>query len=126
MGTAEPALHALNENELHNLQRQIQRRLDFLAANPGGAVGTYSVEKGIGSRPMSPEEILTKIFSYHDDPRKIPNYVAIRTAAKHFAEVILQNLPSCPDRTRALIAVKDSVMLANAAIALDGLSFDSL
>jgi len=69
---------------------------------------------------MTTEERLAKIFTYHDDPRKIPNYVAIRTAAKHLAEVIMQNSPMSADQTTALRCVREASLWANAAIALDG------
>ena len=74
-------------------------------------------------RPMSDAELLTHIFTYHDDPNKVPNYTAIRTAGKHFAEVVLQNVKPCADRTEALRMVRLAVLWANAALALDGVSF---
>lgn len=113
-------------HELEKLRDDVLRELIDRNPHNGQAQSkTFAYTNKI-PQPMSPEEVLTKIFSYHDDPRKIPNYIAIRTAAKHFAEVILQNAPGCADRTRALNMVRDSVMLANAAVALDGVSFNSI
>jgi len=74
-------------------------------------------------RLMTTEERLADIFQYHDDPAKIPNYTAIRSAAKHLAEVIVQNSPPSADQTTAIRCVREAVMWANAAIALDGRSF---
>lgn len=71
-------------------------------------------------REATQNEKLEFIFSYHDDARKIPNYVAVRTAAKHLAEVILQNAPPSADRSTAIRSVREAVLWANAAIALDG------
>lgn len=75
------------------------------------------------ARPMTTEERLNHIFKYQDDPRKIPNYIAIRTAAKHLAEVITQNSPTSVDQTTAIRCVREAVMWANAAVALDGINF---
>ena len=72
----------------------------------------------IGYRSI--DEILADLFSYHDDPRKVPNYVAIRTAAKNLVTVILQNAPDSADRTYAIRCVREAVLWANAAVALDG------
>ena len=72
------------------------------------------------AREMTVEERLAKIFTYHDDPRKVPNYTAIRSAARHFAEVIMQNSPVSADQSTALRCVREACLWANAAIALDG------
>ena len=64
---------------------------------------------------------LDAIFTYHDDPAAVPKYEAIRAAAKAFAVVIIDNAPECADRSVALRGVREVVMNANAAIALQGL-----
>jgi hypothetical protein len=69
--------------------------------------------------PKPPIDI-EKIFTYHDDPAKIPRYQAIRHAAADFAHVILENTPQCADQTAAIRKIREAVMTANAAIALDG------
>lgn len=61
---------------------------------------------------------LDDIFSYHDDPQRVPHYQAVRAAAKQLAETILVNCPSCADTSTALRRVREAVMNANAAIAL--------
>jgi hypothetical protein len=65
-------------------------------------------------------EDLDAIFTYHDDPKKVPHYLNVRAAAKNLARVILENTPASPDQTVAIRKVREAVMTANAAIALDG------
>ena len=75
------------------------------------------------SRPASSEEILAELFKYHAPTDvTIPKYAAINQAAKNFAEVVLQNCPSCADRSAAIRLIRDARMTANAAVALNGLS----
>lgn len=70
------------------------------------------------NRP-SPAEI-DNIFSYHapkgDQPQR---YDQIRSAAKTFAHVLVQNTPCSADQTAALRKLRECVMTANAAIALE-------
>ena len=57
-------------------------------------------------------------FMYHSpNVDQIPKYQAIREAAKHLAEVIVNNTPSCADQTAAIRLVREASMTANAAIA---------
>jgi hypothetical protein len=82
--------------------------------------------RGAGPRgyaPMSNQELLDWMFTLHDDPSKSPRYIAIRTAAKHFAEIVLNNVEPCADRSEALRMLRLVVMWANAALALDGVTF---
>jgi hypothetical protein len=64
---------------------------------------------------------INNVFSYHapkgDQPQK---YEAIRAAAKAFAQVIVDNTPACADQTAAIRKLREAVMTANAAIALEG------
>ena len=68
---------------------------------------------------MDPKDI-DNTFSYHapsgDQPAR---YEAIRAAAKAFALVLVQNTPKCADQTAAIRKLRESVMTANAAIALE-------
>jgi alkanesulfonate monooxygenase SsuD/methylene tetrahydromethanopterin reductase-like flavin-dependent oxidoreductase (luciferase family) len=61
------------------------------------------------------------VFTYHppntEDQEK---YKRIRAAAKALAQTIMEDCPSCADRTTALREVRAAVMWANASIALDG------
>lgn len=66
-------------------------------------------------------EDLADIFSYHKPQAgDAERYELIRSAALRFAEVILDNTPACPDQTVAIRKVREAVMTANAAVALQG------
>jgi citrate lyase beta subunit len=74
---------------------------------------------------ITPEQIdvLNHVFSYHAPTEEQKHqYEVIRTAAKAFAAVIIENTPRCPDQTVALRKLRESVMIANAAVALEGRS----
>ena len=61
------------------------------------------------------------VFSHHHaTPEKLKQYDAIHTAAKRFAEVLLENTPACSDRNAALRLLREATMMACAAISLDG------
>lgn len=67
-------------------------------------------------------DTLARVFSYHSPaPDQLPKYQAIRTAALAFARAVEQNTPACNDRASAIRKIREAVMTANAAIALDGL-----
>jgi hypothetical protein len=67
--------------------------------------------------PFDPEYV----FSHHSaTPAKLQDYEAIHKGAKLFAEVILAHTPACEDRATALRLLRESAMIACAAIALDG------
>lgn len=70
--------------------------------------------------PPITETQIDDIFTFHDDPAKIPAYQNVREAAKQFAKVLVKNTPACADQTAAVRKVREAVMTANAAIALDG------
>ena len=61
------------------------------------------------------------VFSHHEPtPAKIAHYEAIHVAALRFAEAILAHTPVSSDQKTALRLLRESTMMANAAIALDG------
>ena len=64
------------------------------------------------------KENLEDVFTYHaptgDQPAK---YQRIREAAKHFAAVILEDVPTCGDQQAAIRHVREAAFTANAAIA---------
>jgi hypothetical protein len=65
---------------------------------------------------------LTDVFTYHAPTEaQKANYLEIRSAAKVLAEAILENTPQCADQQAALRHVREAVMTANAAVALEGL-----
>lgn len=68
---------------------------------------------------VTPEN-LDDVFSYHSPSGTQPErFLAISRAMKEAARAILENVPRCPDRTRAINALRDARMLANAAVALE-------
>jgi hypothetical protein len=61
------------------------------------------------------------VFSHHSaTPDKLAHYDAIHAGAKHFAEVILEQVPECSDRTAVLQLLREASMLACAAVSLEG------
>jgi hypothetical protein len=66
-------------------------------------------------------EDITEVFTYHapNEEQKI-RYENVRAFAKQFGLVILSNVPSSADRSAAFRHLRECVMTANAAIALDG------
>jgi hypothetical protein len=61
------------------------------------------------------------VFSHHHaSPEKLKQYELIHESAKQFARVILQNVPESSDRVTALRLLRESSMMACAAISLDG------
>ena len=70
--------------------------------------------------PVNTDNVVD-VFSYHaptgDQPAR---YEAIRSAARAFAIVLLENVPPCADQQACLRLLRESVMTANAAIALGG------
>lgn len=66
---------------------------------------------------------IENIFKYHaPQPDQIAKYQAIRDGAKSFAEIVVANTPASADQTAAIRKLRECVMTANAAIALDGKS----
>lgn len=71
--------------------------------------------------PGLTKEGIDDIFSYHaPTPDQIPKYNAIREGARVFAQTILENTPGSADQTAAIRLLRESVMTANASIALGG------
>jgi hypothetical protein len=78
------------------------------------------------SRKLTPEEhaAVSHVFSYHPpSAEQAEKYDLIRQGAKAFAEILMVSCPPSADRTAALRKVREAVMTANAAIALEGRSF---
>jgi hypothetical protein len=66
---------------------------------------------------FDPEYVFTH---HHATPEKLKRYELIHDAAKQFARVILENVAQSADRTAALALLRESAMMACAAISLDG------
>lgn len=72
---------------------------------------------------LSDEEKLEEFFKYHPPtPFTGPKFETLREAARHFAKVILMNVPPGADRSAAIRKVREAVMTANAGVSLNGLS----
>jgi hypothetical protein len=67
------------------------------------------------------EHNVEEVFTYRPPTEeKIAQYTEIRQGVKAFVDLLLKNCPQCADRTSAIRHVRNAVMEANAAIALDG------
>jgi hypothetical protein len=88
---------------------------------------TTKEAKGIGyldDTAARREFVLRELFTYHPpNPHQQKQYEAIRAAAKYFAEVVLTNTPVSSDQSTAIRKIREAVMTANAAVALNGVSF---
>jgi len=61
------------------------------------------------------------VFSHHHaTPEKLAHYEAIHEGAKRFAAIILEHTPASPDQMTALQLLRETSMIACAAISLDG------
>jgi len=59
-------------------------------------------------------------FTYHaPKPGQLPIYNGIRDKAKDFALYLIENVPNCADRTAAIRKLRECVMTANAAVAIN-------
>lgn len=64
---------------------------------------------------------LANIFRHHPPtPEQLPKYEELRAAAMTLAETIVRLTPVGADQTAAVRKVREAVMTANAAIALEG------
>jgi hypothetical protein len=64
---------------------------------------------------------ITEIFTYHPPtPDQQVAYEKLRSAAKDFANAIIDLTPASPDQSSALRYLRVAVHIANAAIALKG------
>ena len=72
---------------------------------------------------MSEEEKLNDLFGYKFPTHATgPKFETIREAARHFAKVILMNIPDGADRYISIQKIREAVFLANAGISHNGLS----
>lgn len=112
----------MDPREFELLQRN-KERAEAAYVNECARPEQYSGIGGGCAAPRSEADIVAELFRYHaPNDFTIPKFAAINQAAKNFAEVILANCPPGSDRSSAIGAVRMTRMLANAAIALGGLS----
>ncbi len=68
----------------------------------------------------NPTEKIEAEFTYHPPfGTQTERYVKIRDKAKELALMIAELTPSCADQTAAIRKVREAVMTANAAIAIN-------
>lgn len=92
--------------------RQNERFNRFVAANPQLKENDMPFKTTV--------EDVDHMFKYHaPKPDQIAKYEELREAACVFAQTILRTTPGCPDQTVAIRRVREAVMVANAAIALE-------
>lgn len=66
------------------------------------------------------QEELDNIFCYHSPKGdQGERYVKLRNAAKAFCQEIIDSTPACADQSAAIRKVREAVMTANAAIAIN-------
>jgi hypothetical protein len=114
-------------DELEQTQSKVREEIRFLRNQENCEKASTVAEKGYGQamagREKSAEEIIADLFTYHPaTPTANQAYETIRDAAKHLALVIWKNCPYGADRTAAIRKLRETVMTANAAIALNGAS----
>lgn len=64
---------------------------------------------------------IEQIFRYHaPNAEQQKRYERLRTMAREFARVMVEVTPVGPDQSAALRKIREAVMTANAAIALEG------
>lgn len=67
------------------------------------------------------DEEIERMFNYHAwDQERIDKGTKVRRALCDAVKVIIDNVPPCPQRTRAINNLVDARMLANSAITHDG------
>ena len=71
---------------------------------------------------MSAFSNLEETFKHHPplNEQRVKDHHKIRQAALFLAVTIQQNCPDCPDQTIAINKVREAMMWANSAIALEG------
>jgi hypothetical protein len=73
--------------------------------------------------PQITKENVHLVFTYHaPSAEQTRRYELLRKAGLAFAEAIIEYCNDCPERTLALRDVQRAVMMANASIALEGIS----
>lgn len=73
------------------------------------------------ARELQGHDDISKLFTYQPPtPESLPKFAAVATACEAACRVIVENVPSCADRTLAIQHLVDARMRANVAIALDG------
>lgn len=105
-------------------ERESRNSNDLLkASRPIETDGPQCNQVEMAKGDADPDYVLKELFTYHSpNQQQQKQYETIRDAALHLARVIVKNSPPGFDRNGSILRLRESVMLANAAIALRGLS----
>ena len=106
---------------MFQLQSELDREYAMNQAQTGAYTNTAPMPPsgGLAQRPMTDDETIDHIFTFHDNPSKAPHYIEIREAAKTFARVVNRHVPHGQDKRKAINFIRAAVMWSNAAVALD-------
>lgn len=110
--------------ELEEVESKIRAEKQMLRQTGDAGLTKPAYEQGQTLREKTPEEIIESLFTYHpvtDEAQQL-RYGMVRDAAKALALQIWKACPYGADRTDAIRKLRECVMTANAAIALNGLS----
>lgn len=92
-----------------------------LKGTDGGAFHGPSYEQGVKDGIRRSFDPIEDIFTYHaPNIEQSVKYENIREGAKFFAKILVKNMPYCSDQRAAIRKLREAVMTANAAIALEG------
>lgn len=81
---------------------------------------TDAAKAKVNDAKANVQAVLDNIFSYHSPKDGQPErYNRLREAGKHLAQAILDCTPVCADQSAAIRKVREAVMTANAAIAIN-------
>lgn len=73
-------------------------------------------------KKMDDRVVLEEVFTYQQsDEAQVTSMQRIRQAAFDLATAIVEECPSCADRSTAIRRVREAVMVANASIVLRGI-----
>jgi len=107
--------------DLHLRPGRIRRRLTASRSLHGAGWLRSGWSPGRFAAMAITDDELQDIFTYHSpNDSQIPRYAAIRSAGLHLARAIVSCTHSCADQSAAIRKVREAVMTANAAIALEG------
>ncbi|MEE8241520.1 MAG: hypothetical protein V3R16_09655 [Nitrospirales bacterium] len=94
--------------------------VEYKDVEPTSPTAGYAMSTGAR---LEMRRMVKKMFTYHrpvTGGNQERRYKLIRDLAMDMAETIYLNTPRCADQSAAIRKLRESVMTANAAIALDG------
>lgn len=111
------ALDPCNYSALSDINTQMSQA----QTDPSGFAYTQAYPNGISA--ANAQDIVDRVFNYHaPTPEQLSHLSDIREGFKALAKTILRHVPPGADRTASIRKLRESMMTANAAIVLNGLS----